>query len=84
MAAEVIFQSEKDKEKISKAQKFSCYVAVYRFLFQLLIGIADMRKMKDLIQEYSSVFTLIVTKSIMKIQNIVEWTRTNLNSAFII
>lgn len=36
---------------MGRAQKFSCYVAVYRFLYQLLIGITDMRKVKDFKKE---------------------------------
>ena len=77
---EVILQSEKDKEKISKAQKFSCYVAVYRFLFQLLIGIADMRKMKDFKKE--AFLYLIIVNLNLKSEDRVLFIIRAVNSIF--
>ena len=67
---EIIQQNDKDKEKLNKLQKFACFCATYRFLYQLLVGIGDMKRMKDLKKEVF-LYLIIVNLSLKSDDRIV-------------
>lgn len=50
-------------DKYGKIQKYATYCAIYRFFFQILIGIHDMNKMKDIKKE-SFLYLILVNLNI--------------------